>query len=251
MFMSPASEAGFTEPTVAECLVQQITLLTDGIYRVQLLLNAPLKHLAGQYLELLLDEQAVPYTIASAPGQLPMLELQIQDQGEESLSSQVIRHFKTESRVQVRLPMGDCYLDQPPVRADQPLIFIAAGTGFAQMKALIEHALAEQMSNPLHLYWGVREAEHLYGHELIKHWQQCHPQFHFHPVVSAVGIGDWSGRIGLVHNSVLEDFERLDNAQIYVCGSPAMVYAVEDDFRLRGMGDGQMHADVYSYAPRG
>ncbi len=248
--MSPASEARTTEPTVTDCFVQQVTRLTDGIYRVQLLLNSPVTHFAGQYLELLLEQQAVPYTIASAPCQLPVLELQIQDQGEQSLSSRVIALFKTQSQVQVRLPLGDCYLDQRPTDATQPLIFIAAGTGFAQMKALIEHALAQQMDNPLHLYWGVREAEHLYGHELIEHWQQCHPQFHFHPVVSSPSAGDWSGRIGLVHKSVLEDFEQLDNAQIYVCGSPAMVYAVEDDFRLQGMGDGQIHADVYSYAPR-
>ena len=249
--MSPVSEARTTAPSVVDCLVQQVTRLTDGIYRVQLLLNTPVTHLAGQYLELLLDQQAVPYTIASAPCQLPVLELQIQDQGDQSLSSQVIALFKTQSQVQVRLPLGDCYLDQAPADATQPLIFIAAGTGFAQMKALIEHALAQQMPNPLHLYWGVREAEHLYGHELTEHWQECHSQFHFHPVLSAPGVGDWSGRIGLVHKSVLEDFERLDNAQIYVCGSPAMVYAVEDDFRLHGMGDGQIHSDVYSYAPRG
>ncbi|MEH6824202.1 MAG: NAD(P)H-flavin reductase [Motiliproteus sp.] len=248
--MAAVTESTITDPRVVDCQVQQVTLLTDDIYRVQLLLNAPVAHLAGQYLELLLDEQAIPYTIASAPCQLPVLELQIQDQGEASLSSRVIDVFKTQPQVRVRLPLGDCYLNQAPVDAEQALIFIAAGTGFAQMKALIEHALAQNMPNPLHLYWGVREAEHLYGHELIEHWQHCHPQFQFHPVVSAPTTGDWSGRIGVVHQSVLEDFERLDNARVYVCGSPAMVYAVEDDFRLRGMGDGQMHSDVYSYAPR-
>tara|TARA_R110001583_G_scaffold21499_2_gene81695 strand:- start:134 stop:886 length:753 start_codon:yes stop_codon:yes gene_type:complete len=249
--MSPARAARTTEAIVAKCQVQQITQLTGGIYRIQLLLNSRIAHLAGQYLELLLDgQQPIPYTIASAPCQLPVLELQIQDQGEASLSSQVIALLKAQPQVRVRMPLGDCYLDQSPADREKALIFIAAGTGFAQMKALIEHALVNKMTNPLHLYWGVRDAEHLYGHELIEHWQQCHPQFHFHPVVSAASGSDWSGRIGLVHKSVLEDFERLDNTQIYVCGSPAMVYAVEDDFRLHGMGDGQMHSDVYSYAPR-
>ncbi len=245
--MAPASQI-----TTTECNVQQVALLTDDIYRVQLQLEQPLRHLAGQYLELLLDDQtAVPYTIASAPAELPLLELQIQDQGDGSLSSQVIELFKSQVQVQVRLPLGDCYLDQPPANPEQPLIFIAAGTGFAQMKAIIEHALSIDMPNPLHLYWGVREAEHLYGHDLIAQWQSQHAQFIFHPVVSDPSGDDWSGRIGLVHESVMEDFARLDDALIYVCGSPPMVYAVEDDFRLRGMGDGQMQSDVYSYAPRG
>ena len=241
-----------SEAKITACRVEQVTLLTDGIYRIQLQLLEPLRYRAGQYLELLLDdEQAVPYTIASAPADLPQLELQIQDQGDGCLSSTVIAHFKSQAEVRVRLPQGECYLDQAPQDSEQPIIFIAAGTGFAQMKALIEHALHQQMPNPLHLYWGVREAEHLYGHELIESWQAKHPQLHFHPVVSEPSGDDWSGRIGLVHESVMEDFERLDNARIYVCGSPAMVYAVEDDFRERGMGDGQMFSDVYSYAPRG
>ena len=249
--MSQASNSSSITSEVTECQVQQVTLLTDDIYRVQLRLDTPLRHLAGQYLELLLDEQtAVPYTIASAPADLPLLELQIQDQGEASLSSKVVALFKQKKPVQVRLPLGECYLDQPPADANMPIIFIAAGTGFAQMKAIIEHALSLDIANPLHLYWGVREAEHLYGHELIEQWQKF-PQFVFHPVVSDPVGDDWSGRIGLVHESVMEDFERLDDALIYVCGSPPMVYAVEDDFRLRGMGDGQMQSDVYSYAPRG
>ena len=150
--MSPASAARTTEATVAECQVQQISQLTGGIYRVQLLLGSAVAHLAGQYLELLLDdEQAIPYTIASAPCQLPVLELHIQDQGDASLSSQVVALLKSQSQVRVKIPLGDCYLDQSPADAEKPLIFIAAGTGFAQMKALIEHALVNDMSNPLHL----------------------------------------------------------------------------------------------------
>ena len=244
------SYAGRAE--TVQCPVEQLAELTGGIYRVQLRLDARLRHRAGQYLELLLDDQtAVPYTIASAPDDLPLLELQIQDQGAESLSSRVIEHIRQRPQLTVRLPLGDCYLDQAPVDPAQPLIFIAAGTGFAQMKALIEHALHQNMPNPLHLYWGVREAEHLYGHELIERWAASHSQFHFHPVVSEPTGDDWSGRIGLVHESVMDDFDQLSQALIYVCGSPAMVYAVEDDFRTRGMGDGQMFSDVYSYAPRG
>ncbi|WP_421868613.1 NAD(P)H-flavin reductase [Motiliproteus sp.] len=244
--------AATSQATISDCQVEEVTQLTDGIYRIQLRLLQPLVHRAGQYLELLLDQgqTAVPYTVASAPAALPLLELQIQDLGEGGLASRVIDTFKNQSTVQVRFPRGECYLDQAPQDPSQPIILIGAGTGFSQMKALIEHALAEQMSNPLHLYWGVREAEHLYGHELIEGWQQSHPNFYFHPVVSDPTGDDWSGRIGLVHESVMEDFPQLDKPLIYVCGSPAMVYAVEDDFRERGMGDGQMFSDVYSYAPR-
>lgn len=236
---------------IVDCRVQQLTLLSDGIYRVQLQLIGAARHLAGQYLELLFDEQvAVPFTIASTPALLPQLELQIQDQGGDSLSAKVIAYLKHQDQVQVRMPLGDCYLDQAPEDPSLPLIFIAAGTGFAQMKALIEQAFVMNLANPLHLYWGVREAEHLYGHELVQLWLRDHPQLVFHPVVSDPVGDDWSGRVGPVHKSVMEDFDRLDHAQIYVCGSPQMVYAVEDDFRLKGMGDGQMHSDVYSYAPR-
>nr|WP_281412002.1 hypothetical protein [Motiliproteus sediminis] len=146
------------------------------------------------------------------------------------------------------MPSGNCVLDPERLGPETELVLIAAGSGFAQMKSIMEQVVAEQLSNPVHLYWGVKSADQLYGEALVREWSAAHPSFRYVPVVE--GDESWSGRTGLVHHAVLADFDRLDRVEVFVCGSPAMVYAVEDDFLPQGLRQGHIHSDVYSYAPR-
>lgn len=204
---------------------------------------------AGQYLELVVDENLkVPYSIASSPHQ-DELELHVMHQGAGTLSDRVIQMFRQQSTVRVRLAMGECMLLPTELAADESVLLLAAGTCFGQMKAMIEHALAAGLNQPIHLYWGVRQSEQLYLRELAESWAATHPQVHFVPVVSEPEEG-WSGRTGFVHKAVLEDFSSLDKFQVFVCGPPQMVYAAEDDFIAKGMRPGAIHSDVFAYAPR-
>ncbi len=237
------------------CHVKGVRHLGASVYEV--LLELPqmpetpeeLGFHAGQYLELVLEDgRGVPYSIASAPRN-KVLELHILNQGEGNLSNRVMELFQTQSSVQVRLPMGECILTPEHLDDDQELLFIAAATGFGQMKSMIEHALDEGLKNPIHLYWGVREQEQFYLRCLADTWAREHPQVHFVPVVSDQPEG-WQGRTGFVHEAVMEDFDSLENVRAYVCGSPQMVYAVEDAFLEHGLKEGQIFSDVFSYAPR-
>ncbi len=238
-------------PEIIRCQVRAVEALTADIHRVRLCPEQPVRFLAGQYLELLMpDGRAVPFSIASAP-HMPELELNIMHVPDSAGSNAVMAHLSATDTVEVRLPKGDCVLNAEQVAPGAPLVFIAASTGFAQIKSMVEHALEAGLENPLAVFWGVRSPENLYDLAQAERWQQRHPQLRFVPVVSedAAGAG-WSGATGLVHEQALAELADLSRAQVYVSGSPAMVYAVEDAFRARGMGDGQMFSDVYSYAPR-
>lgn len=204
----------------------------------------------GQYLQLHLDDgRAVPYSIASAPEEPATLTLHIQNQGEDSLSEQVLERLQPGARVPLQMPMGECCLHSDSLEPDEPLILVAAGTGFAQMKAIIESAIELGLDNPIWLYWGVRSPDQLYSLELAESWSESLPQLQFVPVVSEVAVG-WLGRTGMVHQAVLKDFEELADARVYVCGSPQMVYAAEDDFIARGLRPDRIFSDVFAYAPR-
>lgn len=204
---------------------------------------------AGQYLEVVVDDSLkVPYSIASAPGQ-DELELHVMHQGAGTLSDRILHLFRDNAQVRVRLAMGECVLLPTRLAADEEVLLIAAGTCFGQMKAMIEHALAAGLQQPIHLYWGVRDAGQLYLRELAESWAAAHPQVHFVPVVSEPD-SSWSGRSGFVHKAVLEDISNLAKHQVFVCGSPQMVYAVEDAFIEQGMRPGAIHSDVFAYAPR-
>jgi CDP-4-dehydro-6-deoxyglucose reductase len=73
----------------------------------------------------------------------------------------------------------------------------------------------------------VRSRKDLYLPELPERWAREHENFHFIPVLSDPAPEDsWSGRTGLVHEAILEDFPELKEHEIYACGSVRMVEAI-------------------------
>jgi CDP-4-dehydro-6-deoxyglucose reductase len=80
-------------------------------------------------------------------------------------------------------------------------------------------------------YWGGRRPQDIYMGELAGHWQAQHDNLTFIPVISdALPEDNWSGRSGLVHRAVMEDFPDMSGYQVYACGAPVMVEAAHRDF---------------------
>ena len=71
---------------------------------------------------------------------------------------------------------------------------------------------------------------------------------YLHQVVS--DTPDWPGRQGMLCEAVCEDLAVLADYDIYLCGSPPMVYATLDALLAAGAVREQIHSDVFSYAPR-
>ena len=125
-------------------------------------------------------------------------------------------------------PLGTFFLRED---SDKPIVFVAGGTGFAPIKAMIEHAFHHEIDRPMVLYWGARSLKDLYLPDLPGRWQQGHPLFTFIPVLSDPLASDaWPGRTGLVHRAVMDDFPDLSGHQVYACGAPVMVEAAQRDF---------------------
>ena len=238
------------------CDITAVEPLNHDVYRVRLHLPATNSHAiefhAGQYLEICLPSgRKVPFSIGSAPDQSRDLELHIRHMAESETSNAVMEHLQNSPSVEIELPKGDCYIQAQDLRADTRVILAAASTGFSQIKSVCEHLLANQCSNPIHIYWGVREAADLYLAKLPEQWQREHTNVMFHAVVSEPESStDWQGRTGLLPDAVLEDFDDFDNVEILTSGSPGMVYALLDACEARGFDAAHMHADVFAYAPR-
>ena len=220
-------------------------LLGGDVWRVRLLAPAgklPRYH-AGQYLLIeAADGEQVALSLASAPHQGRELELHILASEERAVA--LVAQLQCDRLARVQLPFGDTHLAQLP---DGPLLLIAAGTGMAQMHSLIEHCLEQGFVYPIHLYWGVRQAEDFYRVSPWADWQQMH-NLHLHQVVSEPE--QWSGRTGVLHQAVREDFADFKGLHVYASGSPAMIYATLDALVDAGMDAAQMRADVFAYAPR-
>jgi CDP-4-dehydro-6-deoxyglucose reductase len=125
-------------------------------------------------------------------------------------------------------PLGSFFLRED---SKKPIIFVAAGTGFAPIKSIIEQMRAKKIHRPIHLYWGGRRPGDLYLGDLCKAWENEIADFKYVPVISdAFAEDDWQGRTGFVHQAVMADHPNMMDFQVYACGAPVMVNAARNDF---------------------
>jgi CDP-4-dehydro-6-deoxyglucose reductase len=180
-----------------------------------------LQFLAGQYIDILMkDGKRRSFSLANAPHDDQFLELHVRKTPGGAFSNYVFDDMKERAILRFEGPLGTFYLRED---SDKPLVFVAGGTGFAPVKALIEHAVHQGIGQPIVLYWGVRSLKDLYMPGLPIRWQQEHSNLTYIPVLSDPLPEDaWRGRTGLVHQAVLDDFPDLSGYQVYACGAPAM-----------------------------
>ncbi|WP_110666948.1 FAD-binding oxidoreductase [Salinicola halophilus] len=236
------------------CQVESVEDLTPDVFRVMLEGRAQaIAHAPGQYLELGIDDETwVPFSIACADGGDGRLELHIQHWPERTHSARLREMLTHPARLSVRLPNGNCYL---PPGGSAPLMLIGAGTGFAQMKAIVEAALAENPKRDIAIWWAVKERRDLYAEDLARGWALDHAGVVFHAIVESPdaeleprdGIHWHRGRIDAV---LADEVESLDEREIYFAGSPGMVYACVDTLAPKGLVEARSHSDVFDYAPR-
>jgi CDP-4-dehydro-6-deoxyglucose reductase len=213
------------------CRVEKIDKVADDVAVVSLKLpaNERLQYLAGQYIDLLLkDGRRRSFSIATPPENDALLELHVRYLAGGAFSGPLFTEFKGREIMRFEGPYGMFYLRE---ESDKPIIFVAGGTGFAPIKAVIEHALHHGLARPMVLYWGVRTLRDLYLPQLPGEWQRQHQDFTFIPVLSEPLPEDrWPGRTGLVHRAVMADFPDLSGYQVYACGPPVMIEAARRDF---------------------
>ncbi|WP_252177650.1 NAD(P)H-flavin reductase [Endozoicomonas sp. 4G] len=234
-----------------QCSVADTQLLSSDIYRVRLRADSDgfPDYYPGQYLIAhLQNSESCCFSIASAPQKNQQhLDLHIQRLKGSPNSQQLFREIR-EGLLTVSMPAGNCYLPGS-VNQQQALLFIAAGTGFSQMKSMIEYCLRCHHSGEMHLYWGARTPADFYLPNLPVQWSG--QGLHYHPVVSeASHEDDWCGRHGLLYEAILADREKLLDCQTYISGSPQMVYATHDVMIDNGFPEESLHSDVFDYAPR-
>lgn len=236
------------------CRVHKLERAAPDVMIISLKLptDQRLQFLAGQYIDILLKNgERRSFSLANAPYDDEFLQLHARNYPGGVFAKHVFTEMKEKDILRFEGPFGSFFLRDTP-SLETPIIFLASGTGFAPVKSILEQAFHTKehlaLKNKIILYWGVRTKTELYMADLASKWQQQHGNFTFIPVLSdALPTDKWSGRKGLVHQAVLQDFDSLIDHQVYACGSPPMVKAAYADFtNLRNLPKEQFFSDIFS-----
>jgi CDP-4-dehydro-6-deoxyglucose reductase len=228
------------------CRVEKMVKLTDDIMALFLKLpaNERLQYLSGQYIDILQKEgKPRSFSLANAPHADELLELHVRNIPGGTFTQHVFNEMKERDILRIKGPLGTfCLHEDSP----KPILFVASGTGFAPVKAIIEHALHIGFKREMHFYWGVRLQADLYMLDKVKEWEA--QGIKFTPVVSDE---PWNGRAGFVHQAVLDDFRDLSGYTVYACGAPVVVEAAHREFTTqRGLPNDAFYSDVFTFVPK-
>jgi CDP-4-dehydro-6-deoxyglucose reductase len=205
-----------------------------------------LQFLAGQYIDILMKEgKRRSFSMANAPHDDQFLQLHVRKSPGGAFSRLVFEEMKERAILRFEGPLGTFYMRED---SDKPMILVAGGTGFAPIKALIEHAFHHDMDRAMVLYWGVRSLKDLYMPDLAVGWQEAHANFTYIPVLSDPLPEDcWQGRTGFVHQAVLDDFPDLAGYQVYACGGPLMTDIARKTFvEERRLPEDEFYCDAFT-----
>jgi CDP-4-dehydro-6-deoxyglucose reductase len=237
------------KPKMIPCRVKRIRKPAPdvAVLDLKLPMNENMLYSAGQYVDFLLkDGKRRSYSIATAPASKGVtdIELHVRHTPGGPFTDHVFSTMRERDLLRFEGPLGTFYLHE---ESDKPMVFLAAGTGFAPVKAMIEYAFQRGIARPMALYWGCRTRRDLYMPELPLEWARQHADFHYVPVLSdALPADAWTGRTGFVHRAVMEDFPDLSRHQVYACGAPVMVDAARADFTAHcALPEEEFFADSY------
>ncbi len=221
-----------------------------AILAMQLPAHDVLRYHAGQYVEFILpDAVRRSYSMANAPhtvlGDKPAIELHVRLMPGGRFTEHVFHAMKPKDILRIEGPFGTFFLREDSAA---PIVLLASGTGFAPIKAMLEHIHHKQIERPVRLYWGCRSRADLYLHAWAEQAAAEMANLRYVPVLSDPQPDDaWRGRTGLVHHAVMADLPDLAGFQVYACGAPLMVDAAQRDFTAeRGLPADAFFADAFT-----
>lgn len=226
---------------ILKASVVVLEALTHDVTRLVIKPTRALEYSPGQYAQLQFSPEHVrPYSMAGLCTD-ESLEFHVRHMPEGRVSGYVATRLKVGDNVKVSGPLGSAYLRR---KEAGPMLCVAGGTGLAPILSIARGALAGGMTNPIHLYFGVRSSRDLYGVTWLAALQEQHPNLRVQVVIAGSDAGPGQ-RAGLVTDAIAQDLPDLSGWRAYLCGSPPMVEAATLVVTRSGLAPQRIHADAF------
>jgi CDP-4-dehydro-6-deoxyglucose reductase len=196
-----------------------------------------LRFLAGQAVSLALpDGAAASLPVASCPCDDRNLQFHVRRRAGDAFAERVFGGLKGVAGVRIDGPRGEFVLNE---ESHRPLVYIAFESGFAPIKSLIEHAMALDAAESLHLMWVASSPGGHYLDNLCRAWSDALDDFRYDPITA--------GRDAPPEQCAQTALQRLRQAQprlgdcdVYVAGPAPWVNAAEFQLIELGLPRGQL-----------
>ena len=211
--------------------VKSVTPLGDDVrlLHLQTPRSNRLRFLAGQSAALsLADGVSASLPVASCPCDDRNLQFHIRRRAGDAFAERVFGGLKGVDSVRVEGPRGEFVLNEESHRA---LVFIAGESGFAPIKSLIEHAMALDVAESLHLVWVAAGTGGHYLDNLCRSWGDALDDFRYTPLTAKGALADDEA----VLRQVLQDHPRLVECDVYIAGPAPWAAAAEFQLLERGL----------------
>ena len=201
--------------------------------------SSRLRFLAGQSVSLeLADGSAADSPIASCPCDDRNLHFHVRRRPGDAFAERVFDGLNRADPVRVVGPRGEFVLDE---ESSRPLVFIAGESGFAPIKSLIEHAMALEVAESLHLFWVASGKGGHYLDNLCRSWGDALDDFRYVPLEmnepgSQAAVNDLLGR-------ALKAYPRLGEYDFYVSGPRPFSRAAAELLMEQGLPRAQLFVD--------
>jgi benzoate/toluate 1,2-dioxygenase reductase subunit len=221
--------------------VSEVTPFGDAAYELVLntVADAP-AFLPGQYVNIQVpgSGQHRAYSFSSAPGD-KRLTFMIK-QVPEGLMSRWLAGAQAGQPLQLTGPLGSFYLRA----VTRPLLLLAGGTGLAPFLSMLEVLAQQETQQAVHLIYGVTRDQDLVMVERLAEYARRIAGFTF-----ATCVADPQTRYerqGYVTQHMPAQALHGGNVDVYLCGPPPMVEAVQKHFKAAAIEPASFHYEKFT-----
>lgn len=181
---------------------------------------------AGQYVNVHIPglEHPRAFSIASSPAEPKVLEINVRRVEGGAATNYLHDDLSIGDKLNITGPLGRFFVRKS---SDEPMIFIAGGSGLSSPKSMILDLLEHNDERVITLFYGARNQEELYYRELFTDLATQHENFNYLVALSDEPENStWQGERGFVHELAARHFDKsFVNHKAYLCGPPPMIDA--------------------------
>lgn len=233
-------------------VMQVILLPLDATQRIT--------YQAGQYVVIDWQQTHMPFSIANAPEaactdgmhspQTLQVELHIKQQPNNQPLKELLANIRRREPVRIIAVAGECRLPA----AEQPLLLLAGGTGYAPCRALLQQLQQQGDQRAVRLCWFVSNKEEAYAIPQLEEFRQQLEHFDYLLQFSSEGLSascpaetiDGSVAMACVDQACQQLTDDMQAIEFIAAGPYGLVAAIWQHLQQYAVRPEQFHTDMLS-----